>query len=321
MTFETSLLIACTALSLTAVVLLALLWKHRRRETLRENDAVERLDLAIAVLDEKLHAADLLTSADLTPIAEELERLNGGMAGVAGAVDRMAAATPVAPPTDPVALEHRILGESWRQFRANRELSVAFDEARKDRAWAPLIDQLTNVVPADLKPTFEAVIGPCREHRTLVQRIDLIPRVVDGKFPPLATDAEEVRRTRELAGLLTVESTHRLDFRFKGWVTDAFLPFADLYLQRYQQAQLEKRGGELEAGVNLVRQVLRMAAVEPIDVTPGETLFDSTQHVGRSTTNDPRFPDGVITGVVRNGFIEGGRQVIRQPEVIVNRMR
>ena len=70
-----------------------------------------------------------------------------------------------------------------------------------------------------------------------------------------------------------------------------------------------------------MREVLRVASVEPIDVTPGETLFDSARHVGRSTSNDPRFADGVITGVVRNGFIEGGRQVIRQPEVIVNRTR
>src|SRR5262249_34473725 len=101
-----------------------------------------------------------------------------------------------------------------------------------------------------------------------------------------------------------------------------FLQFADLYLQRCQQARLEKRdGSELRDGLLLVRQVLHAADVEPIEVTPGETLFDSARHVGRSTTNDPRFADGVITGVIRNGFIEEGQQVIRQPEVIVNRMR
>jgi len=95
----------------------------------------------------------------------------------------------------------------------------------------------------------------------------------------------------------------------------------DLYLQRCQQAQIEKRDGATSEGLTLVRNMLRIAAVEPIEVTPGETLFDSTRHVGRSTSNDPRFADGVITGVVRNGFIEGGQLVIRQPEVIVNRMR
>jgi hypothetical protein len=29
----------------------------------------------------------------------------------------------------------------------------------------------------------------------------------------------------------------------------------------------------------------------------------------------------VIMAVVRNGFVQGGREVIRQPEVIVNRLR
>jgi molecular chaperone GrpE (heat shock protein) len=42
--------------------------------------------------------------------------------------------------------------------------------------------------------------------------------------------------------------------------------------------------------------------------------------MGRSTANNPNFADGIIVGVVRNGFIRGGREVIRQPEVIVNRL-
>jgi hypothetical protein len=323
MTPQTPLLIACAALSAIAVALLVLLLLRRKRDTLREIDAVTRLDLVINVLDEKLNAADVLTVAELTPIAEGLEKLRGGIAGLQRVVERAIATPPPPPPppADAVALEHQILAESWKKFRADQELSAAFDDAMTDRAWTQLIDELTNVVPADLQPTFDAVIGPCREHRTLVQQIGLIPRVLSGTFPRLATDAEEVWRTRELASLLTAENTQRLDFRFRSWVTDAFLPFADLYLQRYQQARFEHGDGALEAGADLVRKVLRAAAVEAIDVTPGETLFDSARHVGRSTTNDPRFPDGVITGVVRNGFIEGGQQVIRQPEVIVNRMR
>ena len=65
-----------------------------------------------------------------------------------------------------------------------------------------MLDQLGNIVPGDLKPTFDAVIVPCREHRSLLQRIDLIPRILNGSIAPLPTDAEEIRRTRELASLL-----------------------------------------------------------------------------------------------------------------------
>jgi hypothetical protein len=232
--------------------------------------------------------------------------------------------TPAA--TDPIALEHQVLGETWKQFRANKELLTSFENAMQESAWEPLINDLTKTVPDDLKPTFEAVTAPWREHRMLIHKISLVPRLVNGDLKRLDNDAEELRRTREYASLLagtqsSGEGALRLSFRFKSWVTDTFLPFADLYLQRFQQSQIEQRNSDLEAGARIVRQVLRIAAVEPIDVTLGETPFDSTRHIGRSTTNDPRFSDGVITGVVRNGFIERGQQVIRQPEVIVNRTR
>jgi molecular chaperone GrpE (heat shock protein) len=313
MTLEKMLLISAAALCVTALALLASLLMHAKRERIQE-----RLpDVARRVVDEKLRAAGFLTSGDLKPLANGIEQLRGELAALSRSVETFVAA----PSGDPVALEHQILGESWKQFQKNAELSAALDDTLENRAWTQLLDQLTSVVPTDLKPTFDAVIVPCREQRSLLQRIELIPRIVNGDFSRLGTSAEEIRRTRELASLLTSELTKVLDFRFKNWVTDSFLPFADLYLQRYQQAQLEKRDAELSQGLSLVRQVLRVAAVEPIDVTPGETLFDSTRHVGRSTSNDPRFSDGVITGVVRNGFIEEGQQVIRQPEVIVNRMR
>lgn len=321
MTLETMLLIACTTFSAIAVALLGFVLLRRRRMTPDRLEAARRLEATIQQLDEKLNGANVLTLEQLTPISDELVQVRLILSRVTRLVEKMAAAQSPAETRDPVALEHQVLGESWKQFRANKELSAAFDTAVKDGTWESLLNELTKVVPADLRPTFDDVVSPCREHRTLVRRIGVIPRVVGGTCPRLENDAEEVRRTRELAALLTPETASRLDFRVESWVTDTFLPFADLYLQRHQRARLEKHDEDLQAGVNLVRQVLRIAAVEPIDVTPGETPFDSTRHIGRSTTNDPRFSDGVITDVVRNGFVEGGQQVIRQPEVVVNRMR
>lgn len=313
------LLMACTALSLSAVVVLGVLLLRRKRE---EADAAERLDRASTTLDEKLHAANLLTAVELVPIAQGLEKLRSGMAGYTRAIEDVLAKPRDTPEVagDPVALEREILDQSWKKFRADPLLSAALDDALKDRAWTELIDQLTSVVPTDLRPTYDAVIAPCRDHRTLLQQMDLIPRVVNGTLPRQGSTAAQVWFTRELASLLAPESASRLGFRFKSWVTDTFLPFADLYLQRCQQSDLEHGDPKLDIGADLVRRVLLIAAVEPIDVMPGETQFDSTRHIGRSTSNDPRFADGVITGVIRNGFIEG-QQVIRQPEVIVNRVR
>jgi molecular chaperone GrpE (heat shock protein) len=316
MTPNIPLLINAAALCAAPLALGGYMFIRSRRERRQEPlpEVIGRL------FDAKFRDAALLTSADLAPLASGIDQVRGEVAALARLVEQLPA-TPPSSPGDPVVLEHQILSESWKQVRKNNEMSAALDEALQDRAWTQVLDQLGNVVPSDLKPTFDAVIVPCREQRSLLQRIELIPRILNGSIVRLTTDAEEIRRTRDLASLLNSELARVLDFRVRTWVTDSFLSFADLYLQRCQQAQIERRDGEMKEGLSLVCSLLRVASLEPIEVTPGETLFDSSRHVGRSTSNDPRFADGVITGVVRNGFIEGGQLVIRQPEVIVNRMR
>ncbi|HEY6141050.1 MAG TPA: hypothetical protein VI670_25110 [Thermoanaerobaculia bacterium] len=265
---------------------------------------------------------------ELQPVAQKVELLRDDLAALRNEMRMPSfAAPPPAQAADVVTMEREALKESWRIFRKNAELSASFDAAIRDDGWQsiqhPLLVRLPKVVPDDLKPTYDAAVAPVREFHNLVTRFALIPRLVSDEVPRLDT-AQEVARTREAAQMLTLSSTlvgDRLNFRVRSWITETFLSFADLFLRKYQQAQLEKRASELEEGHDIVRQVLRVAAVDPIDVTLGETTFDSTRHVGRSTANDPRFSDGVIVDVIRNGFVENGQQVIRQPEVVVNRMR
>ncbi|HXA18697.1 MAG TPA: hypothetical protein VN380_17010 [Thermoanaerobaculia bacterium] len=291
--------------------------------------ALQRLndDLqAIAgTLGAKVGQVSLLKVEHFEPVSAAIGNLREDLARLGDTVEEFAT-KPSRSGSDPVALEHQVLGESWKQFSGNPLLRAGADDAAGSAAWEPLLDDLPKHIPPDLQSSFETVYAPCKEHRVFVKKLALIPRILERKISRLPTDAEELRRTRELAALLATaqngaEGANPLNFRFKRWVTDTFLPFADLFFQRCQQADMEKRGDELQAGANLVRQLLLLASVEAIEVKLGETPFDSTRHIGRGTTNDPRFADGVITGVVRNGFIEGGKQVIRQPEVIVNRMR
>lgn len=314
---ELLLLMAAIALCGTAIVLLVVHLGHARRRGKQESLA----QVASRLLDEKIQLSNLAKLEDIASIAKLVQDIRSDVTALSQRVGEIPAQPPSSCTHDPVSLEHQVLDVSWQQFRNNAELSTAVDTALRDIAWSETLLELANFIPPDLKPTFDAAIAPCREQRSLLTRIALIPKITQGKIKSLESAAEEIRRTRELAMLLTSDVGKVVDFRLRNWVTDSFLPFADLYLQRYQQAQLEKNDGALREGWALVRRVLHAAAVEAIDVTPGETLFDSTRHVGRSTSNDPRFSDGVITGVVRNGFIEGGQQVIRQPEVIVNRMR
>jgi len=284
-----------------------------------------QLRATAGALEAKAGAISLLEVRHVDALAGAVGGLREDLGRVAQTVEDLATAPPRSA-ADPVALERQILAESWKQFRANAALSAMFDEAVAGAPWEPLLGGLPKCIPPDLQPSFDAVYAPCKQHSVFVQKLSLVQRIVDHKQPRLANDAEELRRTRELEAILNAaqnsgDGSNPLNFRFKRWVTDTFLPFADLYLQRCQQADLEKRGRELAPGANLVRQLLQLASIEPIDLKLGETQFDSTRHIGRATSNDPHYPDGVITGVVRNGFIEGGQQVIRQPEVVVNRMR
>jgi hypothetical protein len=275
----------------------------------------------------------VLSAEDLQPLRESVEGMRHELSL---ARERKVPPQPVTPapaPTpvpDQVALEREMLEQAWRQFQDRKDLVAAFENAARDEAWKKiehaLLDELPKHVPDDLKGTFDAVVAPARDYHNLIIKISLVPRIVSGALQRLEHEAHEVRRTRELVTLLdslqhSSTAAERLHFRTRSWITDTFLGFADLYLQRYQQAQLERRGEALQKGASIVRQVLGAAAVEPIDLTLGQTTFDSTRHVGRSTANDPRFSDGIVVGVVRNGFMEGGQLVIRQPEVIVNRTR
>jgi molecular chaperone GrpE (heat shock protein) len=205
-------------------------------------------------------------------------------------------------------------------------------ESVRDKRWGeirnPLLIELPKVVPEDLKPTFDTVLAPARDFYNLMTKLFLVPKLVKDELPRLSSDAEELMRLRELINLLTMAQNSnlvadRLNFRLEPWIVDHFLGFADLFLQRYQQAQMEKRQSQqdqLEPGLQIVRQVLKIADLEPVDVTPGVTHFDSNRHVGRSTACDMNLANGVIVGVIRNGFVRGGQKVIRQPEVIVNRV-
>ena len=233
-------------------------------------------------------------------------------------------------PISSLPLEREALGEAWKKFRENKELLAAVESGTQDSSWqkinVPILVDLPPQVPEEIKATFDAVLAPARDYYNLISKISLVPRLVSDEVPRMGSEAQEVSRLREFTILLTMVQnsklvSDRLEFRVKSWILDHFLSFADLFLQKYQIARFEKRETPLQPGLQIVLQVLDVANIKPVDLTLGQTRFDSAQHIGRSTTCDPRFEDGVIMSAVRNGFVQSGQQVIRQPEVIVNRVR
>ncbi len=233
------------------------------------------------------------------------------------------------PASNLLALEREVLGEAWRKFRDNKEWLASIEDAPRDNHWqeicGPLLVDLPVDVPEELKPTFDATLAPARDYYNLVSKLSIIPRLTTGELGALPSEAEELTRLREFSQLLNMILnsnlvSSRLSFRLERWIADQFLGFADLFLQRFQQARLEGRNDvQLASGMPIILRVLKVANLEPVDLVLGRTLFESTKHMGRSTANRPDLPNGVIVGVVRNGFVRGG-QVVRQPEVIVNRL-
>lgn len=326
------LIVVAAASSLLAAALQPLLYRYHRAAIARCANGLTVLETKVesgvrfvgdgihkanAEVVGKIEAADEATMSRLTSLFVEVGDLKESLGKVSTLLEETA--TTPSGGGDAVRLEHEILAEHWKQFREKKDLDTT-----QEKPWENLLEELAAIVPAELRASLDAVLTPYREQKLLIQKIGIIPHVISGKMR-LASEAAELKRARDLVQLLiatqSADGDSRLRFPFPTWVTDTFLPFADLYLQSYQKAHLEQRDGDLRKGVSLVRQILRLAAVEPIDVTLGETRFDSARHIGRFTSSDPHFPDGVITGVVRNGFVDGGRQVIRQPEVIVNRVR
>ena len=348
-------LIAISVLLLLILTSVGLLVVYLRRQELEARKTLQELEAhvgsAVSKSEELGRRLDERRPEIPPQIEEQLGKLTERIAGIeqkvsvppgappelAGLAQELASvkealgngSKPPAAPDSLLPLEREILKETWNKFRKNDEIRSVLANSRDER-WLtvrePLLLRLPQFVPEDLKPTFEAAVASAKDFHALTSKIGFVSRLVDdnNKIPPLDSEAQELMRLRELTGLLTMIQTSnlvadRLNFRLEPWIVDCFLGFADLFLQRYQKAQMEKRESQLQPGYEIVRQILKIADLEPVDLTLGVTPFDSARHIGRSTASDPNVASGVILGVIRNGFIRGGQHVIRQPEVIVNR--
>lgn len=235
--------------------------------------------------------------------------------------------TPVEAPSI-LPWERDVLIEAWKRFRDSKEHLAALESALTDGEWRAIRDSLLfglpQVIPEDLRAAFDAMLAPVRGFHTLVTKLSLIPRLVNGDLPTLESEAQEALRIRELMALLIMTQNSgtladQLNFSLRGWLENDFVGFADRFLQRLQQARLEGESGLFEKGYELILQALRHADLAPIDLFLGMTVFDSRLHTEVSPARFPNLPDGVVVAVVRNGFMRGNGEVVSQAEVIVNR--
>jgi hypothetical protein len=299
-------------------------WEKVEAQLPQLQEITTKWDEQLNAIEARLGDRKAATSPSIDAVRAEISRLHQDVQ------DLRNRPQPVSPkPPSPIAIERVVLEEMWRKFRESSD--VVSSISTRWEMWKnlsdPLLIKLPKLTPGDAKATLDMILEPARDFDSMITKINLVPLVLDSGLPRLS-DPQELTRLRELSNLLIMIMSSsvvadRLNFRLEPWITDQFVSFADLYLQRYQQEQVDSRHGQensLEPGLQIIRLVLKTVDLEPVDLTPGQTPFDSSRHIGRSTASNPSFANGVIVGVIRNGFIRGGREVIRQPEVIVNRV-
>jgi hypothetical protein len=236
---------------------------------------------------------------------------------------------PAADASPDLDLELAVLRATWERTLKELPFLSSLGEDAGKALREELLCELPRRIEADeeLRSSCASVLAPVRELENLIRKVSIAQKLVEGTLPPLDQPARQLQRIREGATLLTMlhssaSFAERLNFRLEQWAGERFLTFADLFLQKRQQALLQ--GGlpspAMDDGYRIVLDVLAAADLAPIEIELGRTLFDSSQHVGRSTASQPGLRDGVIAGVVRNGFKQRGGRVVRQPEVVVNRL-
>jgi hypothetical protein len=300
-------------------------------EELRSNEEKLRRAVGVSALSAErpsLGEQIVLLRGDLSSLKQQASRLNELEAAVAKV--RQAPSEPGLSWTNLTSFERESLKTSWRRYQKSEPRAAELAERIKidprfELIRVDLLTELPQAVLADerLKAACGSLLEPVKEFYNLCLRVSDIPDLL-GDVRPEDDPRRDIVRMREKVALLAVlrhgqGGRERLAFDLEKWIREQFLSFADLFLRVYQQARCDGSAAGLDEGYAIVCRVLRVANLEPIEIDLGQTRFDSSQHIGRSTVSRPEMPDGTIAGVVKNGFRQVGGQVVQQPEVIVNR--
>jgi hypothetical protein len=234
---------------------------------------------------------------------------------------------------DLVAIELEALRAGWQRYRDQQPRAASLAEGfasdpRSELISCDLLTVLPRAVGADqrLRAACESLLELVRDHYNFGVRASHIPALLKADPKSFEKDpARALMNIRDRALVLAILQTggsrgERLSFDLEKWIREQFLSFADLFFQVYQQARAESATDGLAEGRDVVLKILKVVGLEPIEIELGQTLFDSSKHIGRSTAYRPEMRDGTIAGVVRNGFRQVGGAVVQQPEVIVNRV-
>jgi hypothetical protein len=221
------------------------------------------------------------------------------------------------------------LEQAWDQFeRQYQKLAIrakAFASRQENGAYYELQARLSSGLEGHpLNGLCDEVLFPLREYAHQMTRLASIPKLL--KVGVRGSVEKELLGIRERAQLLaniqnSGAAERLLQFSPRAWVRGSFLDFADELLQAWQREVAAGREGELKDAHRLTVEALKAAGLELVPIELNRTQFDPSVHRGRATEFNGALPDGVIVGILKNGFRETGTgRVLIQPEVTVNRV-
>ena len=234
-------------------------------------------------------------------------------------------------------MEYKMLSITWNQFK--NDFSDLVDYAHKTghsdefKFFGTIIaqelpDALSNY--QNLLDDLTPLSASLKTHYSRISRICSIEEMFAKDHTQDKHDDQnidtlllEVRNSIQLLSRLqSYEDVQRiLNFIPGKWIREDFIGFADFFLCEYQKHCFENsKDNNLERALHIVNAALMKGELKAVVIILGETIFDSNHHIARSTANNPDIPDGTISGVIRNGFVQTDGLVYRQPEVIVNKL-
>ncbi len=229
--------------------------------------------------------------------------------------------------------EQALLKKDWKRFlNTEKEIGRLAQSVKAEGDHKVIFDELLRELPKavesdpQLSQFFGSKLAPIHFINRQLKLILLAGARAEQEMPEENALMSKLLGLRDSAHLLaTFRNTDKageelLRFKPTEWCNKKLPELADQFLCFYQEAQAKGQSAPLDKALKVVIRALRIGELEPIDIVLGETDFNSEIHVGVSRDNQPKYPEGTIVGVVKNGFknIRDAR-VVTQPEVIVNR--
>lgn len=235
-------------------------------------------------------------------------------------------------PKEPDSLDAAIKAESdllafaWQKWEGREAFKRAIEEADRSKPVVQVRGELIrNLGPAlvglpNLQGLLQAVLAPLQEFETTRSQFRTTEWLIGGGGESDLAHLLNLRKSLYFLHSMTSEGRERVlsGSNFERWLAASFVSFADEFWLSLQR-EAPTRRQSLQGAQSIILQALKTGGIVPIEIAPRRTRFDASEHEAISQEVHGDVGDGLVVGVVKNGFrFQDGR--IQRAKVIVNRV-